>query len=153
MQDFEHLNLFHDGDIPSSESPICIWSRTYNPFLDDLDSRPTFSWNKSRIADAIIRRNGVLEDWPLTWKNRKTKGELMVQAQQIYPSPTCEIQKIANKFATEEFNIKILFSSLAHPGLSPIDMFWSKMKRNIAGKNMTRRLSAVEEQTRQKVNM
>ena len=77
----------------------------------------------------------------------------MAQARQIYPSPTYKIQKMANKFATEEFNIKILFLPVAHPELNPIEMFWSKMKRSIAGKNMTHRLSAVEEQTRQEVEL
>ncbi len=125
----------------------------YHTFLDDLDRRPTSLWNKSRIADAIVRWNGVPEDWPLTWKHRKTKGELLAQARQIYPSPTYKIQKIANEFVTEEFNIKILFLPVAHPELNPIEMVWSKMKRSIAGKNMTHRLSAVEEQTRRKVEL
>ena len=42
----------------------------------------------------------------------------------------------------------MLFLHVAHPELNPVEMFWPKMKRGIATKNMTFRLSAVEEMTR-----
>ena len=47
----------------------------------------------------------------------------------LYPSPKYEIQKLADEFSTSDFEIEILFLPIAHPGLNPIEMVWSFMKR------------------------
>ncbi len=74
-----------------------------------------------------------------------------MQAKKIYPNPTYKIQKIADKFTSGGFNIKVLFLPVAHRELNPIEMFWSKLKRNIAATNMSYRLSEVELRARQEV--
>ena len=67
VQDFEHLNLFHDGDIPSSESPIWIWSRTsLYRFMKSTgfiygDRVSHYEYIKNR-ADVISIRDNYL-DW------------------------------------------------------------------------------------------
>ena len=126
---------------------VLDWA-TYNTFLDEEAKRQTTSWSKKKLANAIVRWDGIPDDWPLTWRVQKSKNELLQQARKIYSSPTYKIQKIADKFREGDFEIKILFLPVAHPELNPLEMFWSKMKRGIATKNMTFRLSAVEEMTR-----
>ena len=121
---------------------------TYHTFLDEEDKRPTISWNESKLANASTRWNGIPEEWPLTWRVQNSKNELLEQAREIYPSPIYKIKKIADKFSEGDFEIKILFLPVAHPELNPLEMFWSKMKRGIATKNMTFHLSAVEEMTK-----
>ena len=66
------------------------------------------------------------------------KNELLEQEIEIYPNPTYKIQKIADKFSEGDFEIKILFLSTAH----------SNVKRGIATRNITFRLSVVEDMTR-----
>ena len=65
--------------------------------------------------------------------------------------PTYKIQKIATKFNKGDFQIKILFLPVAHPELSPIEMVWSKIKREVATKNLIIRLATGEEITKQAV--
>ena len=133
------------------KSVLVLDRATYHTFLDEQDRRPTTSWNKSKIADAISRWDGIPDDWPLTWRVKKTKDQLLQHAREIYPSPIYKIQKIANTFREGRFEIKILFLPVAHPELNPIEMLWSKVKRQVASKNMNFRLSTVEELTREAV--
>ena len=79
------------------------------------------------------------------------KNKLLSGAREVYPSPTYTIQKIANTYTIGMFHIKILFLPVAHPELNPTEMFWSKMKRDIAKTNITFRRSHVEDITRNSV--
>ena len=105
------------------KSVLVLDRATYHTFLDEEDKRPTTSWNKSKLANAIARWDGIPYDWPLTWRVQKSKNELLEQAREIYPSPRYKIQKIADKFSEGDFEIKILFLPVAHPELNPVDMF------------------------------
>ena len=75
-----------------------------------------------------------------------------MQAKKVYPNPTYKIQKIADKFTLGGFNIKTLFLPVAHPELNPIEMLWSKLKRNTAATNMGYLLSKVELRANQKLS-
>ena len=131
------------------QKPVLVLDRaTYHRFLDEEDKRPTTSWNKSKLANAIARWDGVPDDWTLASRVQKSKNELLEQAREIDPSPTYKIQKIADKFSEGDFEIKKLSLPVAHPEINPLEMFRSKMKSRIATKNMTFRLSAVEEMAR-----
>ena len=107
------------------------------------------SWSKSRLISSIKRWGGPPDNWALTWANQKTKHQLLHHARKIYPTPKYKIQKIADKFETETFSIKILFLPVAHPELNPIEMVWSFVKRSVASLNLKFNLSAVEELTRE----
>ena len=128
-----------DTQIPSV---LVLDRETYHTVLDEEDRWPVNSWNKKRLADSIVRWEGIPDDWPLNWRNLKSKPQLLQQARNIYPNPKYKIQKIA-----DSFNIKILFLPVAHPELNPIEMVWSFVKRNVASKNMHFKLSKVESET------
>ena len=55
------------------------------------------------------------------------------------------------KFNEVDFQIKILILLVTHPELNTIQMVQSKIKREVAAKNLNFRLSAVEEMTKQAV--
>ena len=120
-------------------------------FLDDEYKRPATSWNKTRLADSIARWECMPDDWPLTWRVKKTNNELLKRAREINPMPAYKIQRIATKFNERDFQIKILFLPVARPELNPIDMLWPKIKREVATKNLNFRLPTVEEITKQAV--
>ena len=44
---------------------------TCHTFLDEEDKRPITSWNKSKLANAIVKWDGVPDDWPLKWRAQK----------------------------------------------------------------------------------
>ena len=56
--------------------------------------------------------------------------------------------KIADKFASEAFSIKIIFLPVALPELNTIEIVWGFVKRSVATKNMLFKLSHVEEITK-----
>ena len=127
-------------------SVVVLDRATYQTVLDEEDRRPVTSWNKSRLIDAIRRRS--CRQLAINLGTYKTKHQLLDYARNIYPSPKYKIQKIADKFALEDFSIKIIFLSVAHPELDPIEMVWGFVKRNVAAKNMLFKLSNVEEITK-----
>ena len=129
---------------------VLDWA-TYHTFLDEEGKFPATSWNNTRLADSIARWVGIPDDWPLTKGVKKTKNELLERARELYPMPTYKIQKIAIKFNDGDFQIKILFVPVAHSELNPTGMVWSKIKREVATKNLNFRLSTVEEITKQAV--
>ena len=137
----------------NAKSVVVLDRATYHTVLDDDDRYPVTSWNKSRLISAIDRWGGAPDDWVLTWKRKMKKASLLEQARAMYPAPKYKIQKIADKFETEDFSIKILFLPVAHPELNPIEMVWGKVKRNVASRNMTFQLSAVEEETRHQISL
>ncbi len=55
----------------SQKSVVVLDRATYHTFLDEEDRRRTNSWNKSKLSDSIVRWDGVPDDWPLTWRNKK----------------------------------------------------------------------------------
>ena len=65
----------------------------------------------------------------------------------MYPPPIYKIQKIADKFETNDFKLKVLFLPVAHPELNPIEMVWGIIKRKVAEHNLTFNLNAVEHET------
>ncbi len=60
--------------------------------------------------------------------------------------------KIAEKFESDDFNIKILLLSVADPELNPIEMAWSHIKREAGRNKLKFSLSAVEGETRKEIN-
>ena len=70
-------------------------------------------------------------------EKRILKADLLSQARIVYPSPKYEIQKMADKFESGIFSIKILFLRVAHIELNAIEMFWARVKRNAAKRNFT----------------
>ena len=136
----------------TNKSSVVVLDRaTYHTVVDEEDRRPVTCWNKARLIDAIRRWGGPPDDWPLTWAKKKSKHQLLDFARSIYPSPKYKIQKIADKFTTESFQIKILFLPVAHPELNPIEMVWGFVKRTVAAQNMTFKLSAVEQATKEQI--
>ena len=134
----------------TKKKPVLVLDRATNhTFLHEEDKRPATSWNKARLVDSIARWERISDEWPLTWRLKKKRNELLEQAREIYPMHTYNIQKIAIKFDGGEFQIKILFLPLAQPELNLIEMVWSKIKRGVATKNSNFRLSAVQEMTKQ----
>ena len=77
---------------------------------------------------------------------------MLEQARKIYPAPKYKIQKIADKFTSADFNIKILFLPVAHPELNPIEIVWGRVKRAVARNNLTFQLAAVEQETKRQVD-
>ena len=55
-------------------------------------------------------------------------------------------------FACREFEIKILFLTLAHPELNPIETIWSFVKRSGASRNLKITLNHVKNETRAQIN-
>jgi len=133
------------------KSVIVLDRATYHTHLDDDDRKPTKAWNKKRLGDAIVRWGGQPDDWPLTWRKKKTKAQLFEQALLMYPAPIYSIQKIADTFSEGEFELKVLFLPVAHPELNPIEMVWGIIKRKVAQRNLTFKLTAVEDETRKQI--
>ena len=133
------------------KSAVVLDRATYHTVLDDEDRRPVQSWSKSRLISSIKRWGGPPDNWVLTWANQKTKHQLLHHARKIYPTPKYKIQKIADKFETETFSIKILLLPVAHPELNPIEMVWTFVKQSAASCNLKFNLSAIEELTREQI--
>lgn len=87
----------------------------------------------------------------MAWSGIKTSQEILVLARVIFQTPRYEIQIIADRFSTQHFNIKILFLSVAHPELNPIELTWSHIKRTVASKNLEFQLSEVEVESRKQL--
>ena len=83
--------------------------------------------------------------------NAEDKHQLLDDAKKICLTPKYKIQKIADKFEQEGFSIKVLFLPVANPELNPIEMVWAFIKRTIASRNMSFKLSHVEQSTREQV--
>ena len=148
FSDWCELKVFTSMKLIKKKSGLVLVRATYHIFLDEEYKRPATSWNKARLADSVARWEGIPEDWPSTWRVTKTKNELLERAREIYPKPTYKIQKISKNFIAGNFEVKILFLPVAHPEIYPIVIAWSKIKREIAYKNLAFRLSAVEEETK-----
>lgn len=136
----------------TKKSSVLVLDRaTYHTKLDDEDRRPVTSWNKARIIRSIDLWGGPPVNWNTDWRTKKTKAQLLEYARSIYPAPKYKIQKMADEFATEEFEIKILFLPVAHPELNPIEMVWSFIKRSVASRNLKFTLNHVENETREQI--
>lgn len=123
----------------------------YHTFIDDDDKYPYKSWRKPRLANCVFRWGGPPDDWPLTWRERKTRRQLLECARSYFRTPKYAIQKIADKFEDEHGHIKIIFLPVAHPELNPIEMVWSFVKRSVASRNLNFSLPEVEKETRTQV--
>lgn len=130
------------------KSVLVLDRATYHTKLDEEDRRPTSAWNKNRLVCAIERWGDAPAEWPEDWRKLKRKSQLLEYARSIYPAPKYKIQKIADKFSTDEFDIKILFLPVAHPELNPIEMVWSFVKRAVASRNLHFTLTHVENVTK-----
>ena len=58
-------------------------------------------------------------------------------------------KKLLIHFGREGSKIKILFLTVAHPELNPIEVLWSKVKRQVASTKKNVCLYTVEELTRE----
>ena len=63
----------------------------------------------------------------------------------MYPSPKYKVQKIADKFESGSFNIKIRFLPVAHSEINPIEMVWARVR------HLTFQVTAVEEETKRRI--
>ena len=102
---------------------VLLDKATYHTYHDEKNPKPTTSWNKEKIAESLLRWEGVPDDWPLPWKTSKRKDESRLRAREVYPRTIYKIQQIANMNMIGMFHIKILFLPVAHPDLNPIEMF------------------------------
>ena len=50
---------------------------TYRTFLDKEDVRPAMYRNKVRLIDSSAQWEGIAEYWPLKWRVKTTKNELL----------------------------------------------------------------------------
>ncbi len=60
-------------------STIALDRATHYGVLDGEDRYPTTSWNKERLQGSIIRQEGPHEDFPLNWKEQRTKSQLVAE--------------------------------------------------------------------------
>ena len=95
---------------------------------------------------------GAPENRPLTWALTKSKHQLLDHAHHICPVPKYNIQKIADKFATEDFSINILLLVVAHTELNPNEIVWEFVKIAVASRNIIFMLAYVEELERKQLN-
>ncbi len=50
----------------------------------DYEGRfPTTSWSKKRLQDSIVRWGGSDEGWPLNWKEKKTRAQLLAETRRF----------------------------------------------------------------------
>ena len=103
---------------------LVSYSATYHTYVDGEDRRPSPLWNQNWTSDSNDRREGPSEDCPLAWRYMKTKAQLLEEPRRIYPSSIYKIPKIACKFKTITFKLKVLFLTVARPELNPIEMVW-----------------------------
>ena len=130
---------------------IVLDRATYHTVLDEEDRKPVGAWNKTRLIESIERQGGAPDDWPLTWATQKTENQLLYSAKKIYSTRKYKIQKITDKFEREGFSIKVFFLPVANPELNPTGMVCAFIKRTVASKNMSFKLSHVEQLTREQV--
>lgn len=117
----------------------------YHTMLTEETRPPTTQWNKSLLAGFIVKwGTPVPGDWPLIWKRKKTRRQLLECARQVKPNPKYLVQELADKFTDGAFIIKIIFLPVAHPELNPMEMAWGTVKRAVATANVTFSLSEVE---------
>ena len=65
------------------KSVLVLDRARYHTFLDEEGKRPTTSWTKKKLAHAIVRWDGIPDDWLLTWRVQKSKNELLEKAREI----------------------------------------------------------------------
>ena len=135
------------------KSVVVLERATYHTVLDEEDKRQSTSWNKTRLTESIKCWGKAPADWAATWNYAKTKVQLLDYARKIHPSPKCKIQKMADKFYTATFSIKILFLPVGHPELNPIEMVWCCVKCTVASRNMQFQFNAVDKLTREQINV
>lgn len=126
------------------KSVVLLDRATCHTKLSDDDRFQVTLSNNPRTIDATMRWGGAPDHWPLTSKWNKTKSQLLEFARSIYPPPVYEIQKIANECSISGFHVKVLFLPVAHPELNLIEVVWSIVKRNVAGKNLRFSLNDVD---------
>lgn len=76
----------------------------------------------------------------------------MEYAKSIYPRPIYTIQKIADKFTADNFELKVFFLPVVHPELNPIEMIRGIIKRKVAERNLGFKLTQVEEETKLQIS-
>ena len=82
---------------------------------------------------------------------QKNKFNLLEEAKRIYTSPIYKIQKMASKFETSTFKLKVLFLPVAHRELNLIEMVWWVIERKVVEGNVNFILTEVESITRSEV--
>lgn len=108
---------------------------TYHTKLDDDDRSIEKSWNR-KVFWFIDRWGGSPTYWGSDCTLKKTTFQLLEYAKSVYPSPKFKIQRIADKFKNDGFEIKILFIPVAHPNLNAIEIVYSLLKRVVASRRL-----------------
>ena len=94
---------------------------------------------KQELVDCIDKWGGPPDDWPILWRTKKLKSQLLELAKEIQPPPKFLAQEIADKFG-----IVILFLPIGHLELNPIEMLWAKVKGKCEARNQSFKLAEVE---------
>ena len=132
-----------------SKCVVVLDRASYHTTVTEDTRRPTLSWPKAKLVDAIYRWNGPRDDdWPILWPKVKSKAQIFEEAIGCYPGPKYKVKELADSFMDGEFEIKILFLPIAHPELNPIEMVWGCVKSAVSKANYRFRLSDVENMTR-----
>ena len=95
---------------------------TYHTVIGEYDKRPVQAWNKKSLVNTVTWRNGVPDNWQLTWTYQKSKSQLLEQDNRIYAVTKYEPEKIVDKFYESDFSIKILLLRGDCPELNPIEL-------------------------------
>ena len=106
---------------------MVLGRNTYYTILDEQDKRSGTSWKKERP----IKPSNLLPNWFY----RETKMQSLDYEWRIYLILNYRIQKIAYEFEKAVCSIKILFLPVSHSEFNPVEMEWSSVKRDLAGKN------------------
>jgi hypothetical protein len=80
-----------------------------------------------------------------------TKNQSFASCEKVTPEPKYQVQELAYKFESGDFNIKILMLPVAHPELNPIEHIWGVVKRLVASQNLSFNLKEVERLAREQI--
>jgi hypothetical protein len=80
-----------------------------------------------------------------------TKNQIFASCEKVTPEPKYQVQELADKFESGDFNIKILMLPVAHPELNPIEHIWGVIKRVVASQNLSCNLKEVERLTMEQI--
>jgi len=118
------LKWLQDQVLPKIGGGVLVVDRApYHVKLTE-ESRPAISsMEKSQLADWLEELDAAQTNWPPMWRQAKTAARMRPQAAKHRPTPRYLVQDLA-----EKFGVSIIFSSVAHPELNPIEMVWGTVK-------------------------
>ena len=122
------------------ENAVLVLDRApYHTPLTKFTKRATASMKKQELVHCIEKWGGPPDDWPILWRTKKLKSQLLELAKNIQPAPKFLAQEIADKFG-----VVILFLPIGHPELNPIEMLWAQVKGKCEARNQDFKLAEVE---------